>query len=52
MVFGIAYMFLLRYEDSANAKHIPNQLRGHEKDQKLKENLEKYPSTLQLYQRL
>ena len=47
MVFGIAYMFLLRYEDSANAKHIPNQLRGHEKDEKLKENLEKYPSTLQ-----
>ena len=37
-------MILVRYGDSANAKHIQNQIHGEEQDEDLKENLAKYPS--------
>ena len=36
-------MVLVRYDDSADAKHIPNQLQGFKKDEELKENFKKYP---------
>ena len=40
IVFGILFTLLVRYGDSADAKHKENQLgENHE----LKENLEKYP---------
>ena len=38
--FVIAYCLLVRYHDSADAKHLENQLGT---DKELKENLEKYP---------
>lgn len=34
---------LVRYGESADAKHIQNQLHGETQDEELRENLEKYP---------
>ena len=42
------YIYIVRYGDSANAKHIQNQLHGKEQDVDLKENMEKYPCTFKL----
>ena len=42
-------MTLVRYGDSANAKHIQNQIHGEEQDEDLKENLAKYPSKFKWY---
>jgi len=40
LIFGILFVLFVRYSDSADAKHVENQLgKSHE----LKENLEKYP---------
>ena len=44
VIFGVAYVILVRYGDSANAKHIQNQIHGEDQDEDLKENLAKYPS--------
>jgi hypothetical protein len=41
-VFGIMFILMVRYSDSANASHIANQLG---EDHELKENIEKYPGT-------
>ena len=46
MIFGAAYVVLVRYGDSANAKHFQNQLHGEEQNNDLKENVAKYPSML------
>ena len=46
MIFGAAYVVLVRYGDSANAKHFQNQLQGEEQNEDLKENIAKYPSML------
>ena len=46
VVFGAAYVVLVRYGDSANAKHFQNQLHGEEQNEDLKENVAKYPSML------
>ena len=46
VVFGAAYVVLVRYGDSANAKHFQNQLHGVEQNEDLKENVAKYPSML------
>ncbi len=39
-VFGVLFILMVRYDDSADAAHIENQL-GTNHD--LKENIEKYP---------
>ena len=38
--FAVVYLLLVRYGESADAKHIENQLG---KDHELEENLKKYP---------
>ena len=43
--FGILFILLVRYSDSANAAHVENQ-QG--KDHDLKENIEKYPAILDI----
>ena len=39
-IFGVLFILMVRYDKSAMANHVENQLG---KDHDLKENLEKYP---------
>ena len=42
-MFGVAYILLVRYGESANATHISNQIHGEKQDEELRENMDKYP---------
>ena len=42
-MFGVFYLLMVRYGESADAKHIQNQIHGKGQDEELNENLEKYP---------
>lgn len=49
IVFGILYVLMVRYADSADAKHVANQLGT---DHELEENLQKYPAVLDIHMML
>ena len=49
IAFGAAYFLMVRYADSADAKHVDNQLH---KDEHLEENLRKYPSIMDIHMML
>ena len=45
-IFGVAYVMLVRYGDSANAKNMSNQIHGENQEEELRRNLDKYPCKL------
>ena len=45
-IFGVAYVMLVRYGDSANAKNMSNQIHGENQEEELRKNLDKYPCKL------
>ena len=45
-IFGVAYVMLVRYGDSANAKNMSNQIQGENQEEELRKNLDKYPCKL------
>ena len=45
-IFGVAYVMLVRYGDSANAKNMSNQIEGEIQAEELRKNLDKYPCKL------
>ena len=49
-IFGVAYVMLVRYGDSANAKNMSNQIQGENQEEELRKNLDKYPCKLSVGQ--
>ena len=48
-IFGVAYVMLVRYGDSANAKNMSNQIHGENQEEELRKNLDKYPCKLSVF---
>ncbi len=44
VVFAVLYLLLVRYNPSADAKNVENQLHGGKNSEELEKNLRKYPS--------